>query len=53
MIKKSTILGLSLQKFVKMVSPWVGEITRISAKLEQNCEFFIVTIQGGPELLVL
>ena len=32
--EKFTILVLSSSNLVKMVSPWVGEITRISAKLE-------------------
>ena len=42
--KKSTILVQSSSNLVKIISPWVGNIAKISAKSEQNCGFFISNI---------
>ena len=39
--KKSTMFGQTLWNFVKLILAWVGQIGKVSSKLDKNCGFFI------------
>ena len=50
--KKSTVFVQRLWNLVKIINPWVGNIGKISAELDQKCRFFInANIFGQSQIL--